>query len=132
MTLTDPIADMLTRMRNALQARHDEVLVPASRLKEEIARILQEEGYIQRYEIRQEGARRTMRIVLKYTEDHRPVIGGLQRVSKPGRRIYSDRNSIPRVKGGLGCAIVSTSRGVMTGEEAWRAGVGGEVLCYIW
>ena len=132
MSLTDPIADMLTRIRNALQARHEEVLVPASRLKEEIARILQEEGYIQRYEVRQEGARRTMRIVLKYTEDRRPVISGLQRVSKPGRRIYSSRGTLPRVKGGLGFAIVSTSRGVMTGEDAWKSGVGGEVLCYIW
>ncbi|MGB9723562.1 MAG: 30S ribosomal protein S8 [Chloroflexia bacterium] len=132
MTLTDPIADMLTRIRNALMARHEEVLVPSSRLKEEIARILQAEGLIQRYEVFQKGPRRTMRIVLKYTDNRRPVLTGLSRVSKPGRRIYVSRDEIPRVKGGLGFAILSTSKGVMTGEEAWRAGVGGEVICYVW
>lgn len=132
MTLTDPIADMLTRMRNALMARHDEVLIPASRLKEEIARILKQEGYIRHYEVYTEGARQMMRVALKYTGDRQPVLSGLKRVSKPGRRIYTGRDAIPRVKGGLGCAIVSTSKGVMTGEDAWRAGVGGEVLCFIW
>lgn len=132
MTLTDPIADMLTRIRNALMARHEEVLVPSSRLKEEIARILKAEGFIQHYEVFQKGARRTMRIVLKYTDNRRPVLTGLTRVSKPGRRVYVSRDNIPRVKGGLGFAILSTSKGVMTGEDAWRAGVGGEVLCYVW
>lgn len=132
MTLTDPIADMLTRIRNALMARHEEVLVPSSRLKEEIVRILKAEGFIQNYEVFQKGSRRTMRIVLKYTDNRRPVLTGLTRVSKPGRRVYVSRDDIPRVKGGLGFAILSTSKGVMTGEEAWRAGVGGEVLCYVW
>ncbi len=130
--MTDPIADMLTRIRNALMARHEEVLVPSSRLKEEIARILKAEGLIQHYEVFQKGARRTMRIVLKYTDGRRPVLSGLSRVSKPGRRVYVSRDEIPRVKGGLGFAILSTSKGVMTGEDAWRAGVGGEVLCYVW
>lgn len=132
MTLTDPIADMLTRIRNALMARHEEVWVPSSRLKEEIARILKAEGFIQHYEVLQKGPRRTMRIVLKYTDGRRPVLSGLTRVSKPGRRVYVSRDEIPRVRGGLGFAILSTSKGVMTGEEAWRAGVGGEVLCYVW
>lgn len=130
--MTDPIADMLTRIRNALMARHEEVVVPSSRLKEEIARILKAEGFIQHYEVSQKGARRTMRIVLKYTDGRRPVLSGLSRVSKPGRRVYVSRDEIPRVKGGLGFAILSTSKGVMTGEDAWRAGVGGEVLCYVW
>lgn len=130
--MTDPIADMLTRIRNALMARHEEVLVPSSRLKEEIARILKVEGFIQHYEVFQKGARRTMRIVLKYTDGRRPVLSGLSRVSKPGRRVYVSHDEIPRVKGGLGFAILSTSKGVMTGEDAWRAGVGGEVLCYVW
>ncbi len=130
--MTDPIADMLTRIRNALMAHHEEVLVPSSRIKEEIARILKAEGFIQHYEVLPKGARRTMRIVLKYTDRRRPALTGLSRVSKPGRRIYVSRDEIPRVKGGLGFAILSTSKGVMTGEDAWRAGVGGEVLCYVW
>ncbi len=132
MTLSDPIADMLTRLRNALSARHDDALIPSSRLKEEIARILKEEGFIHGYEVLEQGPRRLMRVHLKYTEDNDPVLVGLRRVSKPGRRIYSSREDIPRVRGGLGFAILSTSKGVMTGEDAWRSGVGGEVICYIW
>lgn len=132
MTLSDPIADMLTRIRNALMADHEEVVLPSSRLKEQIARILRDEGYIQAYRVFQDGPGKKMRITLKYTEERESVLTGLKRVSKPGRRIYSQRENIPRVKGGLGFAILSTSKGVMTGEDAWRAGVGGEVLCYVW
>lgn len=132
MTLTDPIADMLTRVRNALMAHHDEVELPSSRIKEEIARILMEEGFIRGYEVSADGPQQKMRIVLKYTEDRQSVLSGLKRVSTPGRRVYARRDDIPRVKGGLGFAIVSTSKGLMTGEDAWRAGVGGEVLCFVW
>jgi small subunit ribosomal protein S8 len=131
-TLSDPIADMLTRMRNAIMARHDNVQVPYSRIKGDIARILEEEGYVRGYELVTVEGRQAMRIEIKYTEDQTPVLTGMKRVSKPGRRIYTRRENIPRVKGGLGFAILSTSKGVMTGENAWRAGVGGEVLCYIW
>ena len=132
MTMTDPIADMLTRIRNALMAHHEEFLLPASRIKEEIARVLMEEGYIRGYETFADGPQNKMRIALKYTEDRQPVVGGLKRVSTPGRRVYARRDDIPRIKGGLGMAIVSTSKGIMTGEDAWRAGVGGEVLCFVW
>ncbi len=132
MSVNDPIADMLTRIRNALLARHEEVTIPAARIKQEIARILKAEGFIHGFETFAEGPQPQMRVFLKYTEDHRPVLRGLQRVSRPGRRIYARREDIPRVKGGLGFAILSTSKGVMTGEEAYQAGVGGEVLCYIW
>lgn len=132
MTMTDPIADMLTRVRNALMARHDDVLVPASRIKEDIARILRDEGYILGYDLFQDGSRRMMRIRLKYSEGYESVISGLRRVSKPGQRIYTSREEIPRVKGGLGVAILSTSKGVITGADAWNAGVGGEVLCLVW
>jgi small subunit ribosomal protein S8 len=131
-SLTDPIADMLTQIRNALMARHEEVKFPSSRIKEEIARILKEEGLIRAFEVFPEGPRQVMRVFLKYTDERRPVLSGLKRVSRPGRRIYSSRGEIPRVKGGLGFAILSTSKGIMTGEDAWRAGVGGEVVCYIW
>ncbi len=132
MTLTDPIADMLTRIRNALMARKDDVLVPWSRLAEEIARILRDEGFIHGYELLAEGSRRHLRIILKYTDAGKPVLTGLKRISTPGRRFYVRATEIPRVKGGLGFAILSTSRGVMTGEDALRAGVGGEVICYVW
>lgn len=132
MTLSDPIADMLTRIRNALMAHHEQVVIPASGVKLEIARILRDEGYIHSYEVVQDSARDMVRIALKYTEQRKPVLTGLRRVSKPGRRIYVRRENIPRVKGGLGFAILSTSKGMMTGEDAWRVGVGGEVVCYIW
>jgi small subunit ribosomal protein S8 len=131
-SVTDPIADMLTRIRNALMARHDDVVMPTSRVKEEIARILKAEGFIHGYELFVEGPRRQMRVFLKYTEERQSVLTGLKRVSRPGRRIYTRRDDIPRVKGGMGFAIVSTSKGIMTGEDAYRSGVGGEVVCYIW
>jgi len=131
-SVTDPIADMLTRVRNALMANHEEVAMPSSRVKQEIARILKQEGFIRGYEVTPEGPKQQMRILLKYTEERTPVLSGLKRVSRPGRRLYARRDDIPRVKGGFGFAILSTSKGMMTGEEAYQAGVGGEVICYIW
>jgi len=130
--VTDPIADMLTRIRNAILARHDFVLVPASRMKLSIAKILKEEGFISDYEVLKGKPQRVIKIYLKYTEKKEPVLTGLKRVSKPGLRIYVERAEIPRVYGGLGIAVVSTSKGVMTGHQAWRQKVGGELLCYIW
>lgn len=130
--LTDPIADMLTRLRNANLALHDTVDVPGSKLKTEIARVLDEEGYITGYSVVDAEVGSTLRIELKYDEQRRRVITGLQRVSKPGRRIYADRDTIPRVLGGMGVAILSTSQGVITGHEARRRGIGGEVLCSVW
>lgn len=129
--ITDPIADMLTCIRNALSARHDTVEVPSSRLKLEIVKILKAEGFIADYEVDKK-VPPTIRIRLRYDDRKRGVITGLQRVSRPGLRIYARRAEIPRVRGGLGIAILSTSRGVMTDREARRAGVGGEVLCYVW
>src|ERR671939_825932 len=125
---TDPIADFLTRIRNGLRADHDEVEIPASTFKAEIARILQEQGYIEGFEVEPARVGRVLRVRLKYTEDRKPVIQGLQRVSKPGRREYVQAGSVPKVQGGMGTAIVSTSQGVMTGHEARRAGVGGELV----
>ena len=130
--LTDPIADMLTRIRNANLALHDSVEMPASKLKTEIARVLRDEGYITDYEIQDGDSGRELAIRLKYDRDRRRVISGLRRVSTPGRRIYVDRTSIPRILGGMGVAIVSTSQGVITGHEARRRGIGGEVLCSVW
>jgi len=130
--ITDPIADMLSRIRNALVARHDFVDVPASRLKIAVAEILKREGYIRDFEVKSQGSRRTIRIHLAYTEKREPAITGLQRVSKPGLRVYAQRREIPRVYGGLGIAILSTPEGVLTGKEARRRSVGGEVLCYVW
>lgn len=130
--MTDPIADMLTRIRNALMARHDFVDVPASKLKLSLVQVLKREGYIRDYEVKSQGAKRTIRIHLAYTDKREPVITGLQRVSKPGLRVYVQRREIPRVYGGLGIAILSTPQGVLTGQEARRRGVGGEVLCYVW
>lgn len=129
---TDPIADFLTRIRNGVRAGHDQVASPASRLKLEIARILKEQGYI--HDFSREPARvgEEIKVKLKYTEDRRPVIVGLERVSRPGRRRYVNHESIPRVHGGTGTAIVSTSAGVMTGHEARAKGVGGEVVAYVW
>ena len=131
MTISDPIADMLTRIRNALMARHDSVLVPTSRIKLAIARILKEEGFISDYELLKTKPQRAIKILLKYS-DNKPVVTGLERVSKPGLRVYSQRSEIPRVYGGLGIAIISTPKGVMTGKKAWRQGIGGELLCYVW
>ncbi len=130
--LTDPIADYLTRIRNAVQAGQDEVEIPASRLKFEMSRILKEQGYITDFESEPARVGDQIRIRLKYTDARRPVITGLERVSRPGRRRYVDRNQVPRVHGGTGTAIVSTSRGVMTGHEASAKGVGGEVVAYVW
>jgi len=126
--LTDPIADMLTRIRNANLALHDAVEMPTSKLKVEIARLLEAEGYISGFDV--EGGTLTVR--LKYDRDRRRVISGIKRISRPGRRAYADRNSIPRVLGGMGVAIVSTSQGLLTDQEARRRGVGGEVICTVW
>ncbi len=132
MTISDPIADMLTRIRNAVTVRHNFVLIPASRMKLAIARILREEGFITDYEVLKGKSHRVIKIYLKYSDDNQPVLSGLERVSKPGLRVYAQRKEIPRVYGGLGIAIVSTPKGVMTGQQAWRQGIGGELLCYIW
>jgi small subunit ribosomal protein S8 len=130
--LTDPISDYLTRIRNAVQSGHDEVEIPASGLKLEMSRILKEQGYIRDFASEPARVGDVIRIRLKYTDARRPVITGLERVSRPGRRRYVDRRQVPRVHGGTGTAIVSTSRGVMTGHEANAKGVGGEVVAYVW
>ena len=132
MTVTDPIADMLTRIRNAIMARHDNVRVPASKMKLALARILKEEGFITDYEVIKGKPHRDINIQLRYLEDNQPAISGLKRVSKPGLRVYVQKKEIPRVYGGLGIAIISTSQGVRTGQQAWRQGCGGELLCYVW
>lgn len=132
MTVTDPIADMLTRVRNAVMVRHDSVLVPSSKTKLAIANILKEEGFINEYEVVRDKTHRVIKIYLKYRDRNDPVISGLERVSKPGLRVYVQNKEIPRVYGGLGIAILSTPEGVITGQQAWRRGVGGELLCYIW
>lgn len=132
MSMTDPIADMLSRIRNGIQARHERVEMPASKLKVEIARILKSEGFISNYKLVEDKVQGTLRIYLKYSEDGEPVIHGIERVSRPGRRVYRTKSDIPRVLGGLGLAIVSTSKGVLPGHEAAKSGVGGEVLCQVW
>ncbi|HLN04107.1 MAG TPA: 30S ribosomal protein S8 [Bryobacteraceae bacterium] len=129
---SDPIADMLTRVRNAIASRHPKVDVPASRLKTEIARILKEEGYIANFKVAEEGVKRVIKIYLKYSPTNAPVITRIERISRPGCRVYVGRDDIPRVQGGLGINILTTARGVMTGKTAHREGVGGEVLCQIW
>jgi small subunit ribosomal protein S8 len=131
--MTDPIADMLTRIRNAVRAKHPRVDLPASKLKAEIARILKEEGYISTYKLVEDGkTRKTLRVFLKYTDERRSVISDLRRVSRPGCRQYVAKAEIRPVVGGMGISILSTPRGVMTGQAARRAGVGGEVLCEVW
>ena len=130
--MTDPIADMLTRIRNAILARHDFTLVPASKMKLTIAKVLKDEGFIRDYEVLKGKPQRMIKIYLKYTEKKEPMLAGLKRVSKPGLRVYVQQTEIPRVYGGLGIAILSTPKGVMTGQQAWRQKVGGELLCYIW
>ncbi len=132
MTMTDPIADMLTRLRNASRARHTEVVVPASRTKREIARILKEEGFIADFSEARQGPTTELRLTLKYVDGKAPVVSGLKRISKPGLRVYARKTDIPRVLGGLGIVIVSTSQGIMTGAQARRAELGGEVLAYVW
>jgi small subunit ribosomal protein S8 len=129
---TDPIADYLTRIRNAIRAGHDEVEIPFSNLKLELSRILKEQGYITDFSRRPAAVGESISVELKYTEDRQPVIFGIERVSRPGRRRYVDHENIPRVQGGTGTAIVSTSSGVMTGHEARSKGVGGEVVAYVW
>jgi small subunit ribosomal protein S8 len=131
--MTDPVADFLTRIRNAIQAAHETVEVPSSRLKTELARILAEQGYIESYEVADhDGPGQILRIKLKYTTDRSSAISGLRRVSRPGRRTYVEARTIPKVLGGMGTTIVSTSRGVMTGHDARSAGVGGELLAEVW
>jgi len=130
--MTDPVADMLTRVRNACRARHKKVDVPASRMKREIARILAEERFIDNFAYYEDGKQGQLRLYLRYDEQDESVIRGLQRVSKPGLRHYASKGGVPRVLRGMGIAIVSTSRGIMTDREARRAGVGGEVICKIW
>jgi small subunit ribosomal protein S8 len=134
--MTDPIADMLTRIRNAVTAKHTRVDMPASRLKAEIARILQNEGYIQGFKLLEEpagrAAARTLRLFLKYGPHGERLITGVERISRPGRRVYFSKADVPDVLGGLGTSILTTSRGVMTGREAVKVGVGGEVLCNVW
>ena len=133
MTMSDPIADMLTRIRNANTAKHDTVDVPASKMKLAIANILLDEGYIAKYDLVEDGHFQTIHITLKYGADkNEKVIKGLKRISKPGLRVYANTEDIPRVLGGLGTAIISTNKGVVTDKEARKLGVGGEVLCFVW
>ena len=130
--MTDPIADFLTRIRNALLAKHPSVDIPSSRLKASLAKIFQEEGYIEGFKIIEGVPRDTIRVALRYGPDGERVINGLQRVSKPGRRVYCSKDDIPKVLGGLGIAVLSTSQGLMSGNEGRRRGVGGEVVCTVW
>lgn len=133
MTMTDPIADMLARIRNASTAMHEEVDIPASKIKESIARILVDEGFVERYEVVSgNGTHPHIKVTLRYTGDRERAISGIRRISKPGRRVYRGSKELPRVLGGLGVAIISTSQGVMSDRQARRAGVGGEVLAYVW
>ena len=132
MNVTDPIADMLTRIRNASAARHKELTLPSSRVKREIARILAEEGFIDSFDTQPDGVQEKLVVRLKYVEGRTPVVTGLKRISKPGLRVYARKTEIPRVLGGLGLAILSTSHGIMTGTDARKQNLGGEVLCYVW
>jgi small subunit ribosomal protein S8 len=132
MSMTDPVSDLLTRIRNATSVRHDRMDVPASKMKLEIAKILKQEGYIRTFKMIEEGPQGTIRIYLKYADDGEPVIHGLRRVSKPGRRVYRGAGELEKVRNGLGVAVISTNRGVVTDEQARGLQVGGEVLCEIW
>ena len=133
MTMSDPIADMLTRIRNANTAKHDTVDVPASKMKLAIAKILLDEGYIAKYDVIEDGNFKTIHITLKYGADkNEKIITGLKRISKPGLRVYANREELPKVLGGLGIAIISTSKGIVTDKEARKLGLGGEVICYVW
>jgi len=132
MSMTDPIADMLTRVRNAGTARFDKVDIPASRLKISLARIFKEEGFIKNYKVIKDNRQGILRIYLKYSEQQQPLIQGLRRVSKPGRRVYAGHEELPKVQGGLGVAVISTPQGVITDRQARKNRVGGEVLCEIW
>jgi small subunit ribosomal protein S8 len=132
MNLTDPVADFLTRIRNSIRARHQKLDVPASKLKAEIARILKEEGYIANYKLAEEEGQKLLRVYLKYGPNNEAVIRDLKRVSRPGCRVYIGKDEIKRVQGGLGISIMTTPKGVMTGRQARREGVGGEILCEVW
>jgi small subunit ribosomal protein S8 len=132
MTMSDPLADMFTRVRNAASARHDSVRVPKSKVKRAIAEVLKQEGFIRDIGEVQDGSRSYLELKLSYGDDRRAVLSGIRRVSRPGLRVYVNKGEIPRVFGGLGIAIMSTSNGVMSGREAWRRKIGGEVLCYVW
>jgi small subunit ribosomal protein S8 len=130
--MTDPIADMLNRISNGLLARHKQVTLPSSKIKVAVARILKEEGYIKNYQVTRDEPQPSLRIVLKYDDDRQPIISKIRRISKPGRRMYVGRDEIPWVLNGMGVAILSTPRGIVTGQQARRLKVGGEVLCYVW
>jgi small subunit ribosomal protein S8 len=130
--LTDPIADMLTRIRNSVLIKSEKVDIPASRLKVEIAKIMKEEGFIKSYKIIKDKKQGVLRVTLKYSPDNKPIVEGLKRVSKPGRRVYVGKDEVPSVMGGIGIAVVTTPRGILTDKACRREGVGGEVLCYIW
>ena len=132
MNVTDPVSDLLTRLRNAISARHEKADVPSSRFKVELARILKDEGYIKNYKVMDDRGGSLLRLYLKYDESGNPVIHGLTRSSKPGRRYYARKDELPEVLGGLGVAIVSTSQGLLTGNDAKKRGVGGEVVCTVW
>lgn len=130
--LTDPISDMLTRMRNAILIKSEKVDIPASKMKVEIAKILKEEGFIKSYKIIKDKKQGILRVTLKYTSESEPVVSGLKRISKPGRRVYVGKDDVPRVMGGVGIAIITTPKGILSDRECRNEGVGGEVLCYIW
>ena len=130
--MTDPIADMLTRIRNAIMVRHDSVQVPASKMKMGIAKILKDEGFISDYEVVKGKPHRMIKVQLRYLDGNKPAISGMKRISKPGLRLYVHKREIPRVYGGLGIAIISTSQGLKTGQQAWHQKSGGELLCYVW
>jgi small subunit ribosomal protein S8 len=130
--VTDPIADMLTRIRNSVLIKAEKVDIPASRMKVEIAKIMKEEGFIKSYKIIKDKKQGVLRVALKYTAENRPVLEGLKRISKPGRRVYVGKDEVPGVMGGMGIAVVTTPKGILTDKSCRREGVGGEVLCYIW
>ncbi len=132
MSVNDPIGDMLTRIRNACMARHPHVVMPASKMKLAIAKVLKQEGFIKDYTVQSGQPYNTLILTLKYTDERQPVITGLRRVSKPGLRIYTKRADIPRVRSGMGLSILSTPKGILAGHDAWQQQVGGEVLCYVW
>ncbi len=132
MTISDPIADMLTRIRNAVMVQHDSVLIPSTRMKLSLAKILKAEGFINDYEVLRDKTHRVIKIHLRYFDKNQSAVSGLERVSKPGLRVYVQQQEIPRVYGGLGIAILSTSKGIMVGQQAWRHGICGELLCYVW
>ena len=132
MTMTDPIADMLTRVRNAVQARHDSTEMPSSNMKVAIAKVLRDEGFIKGYQVLEDRPHRTLRIDIQYTGKKEPVLTGIRRISKPGLRVYAKVSEIPRVYGGLGVAVISTPKGVMSGKQARRLNVGGEIICHVW